>query len=506
MRKTLLLLLLLLLLFSVATFAQNKSTEAEERTARQLESIRKSSPELLAFLLRMPKGGDLHNHLSGSIYAESYIKWSAEKGLCVDSKSLVVLSAPCDEGKGQQPMANALNNALLYRQLVDAWSMRNWQFAGKSGHDQFFDAFAKFGVATYDQTGRMLADAAARAARGRVSYLELMLTPDGGVAGRIGGSVKWDGSVENTLQQLRAANIAEAVTAAIKNLRTAEAQKDEILRCGKPGGDPGCDVAIRYVSQVSRGSALNVVFAQMVTGFTLASDPTSKVVAVNLVQPEDGYIAITNFNTQMQMLRSLRKEFPKAHVTLHAGEFGPGMIPPDQLSFHIRDSVEVGGAERIGHGVDIMHETDPYGLLKQMAAKNVMVEICLSSNDVILGVRGSDHPLAIYMKYGVPVALATDDEGVARSEISNEFLRAVQDQGLNYRQLKTMVRNSLTYAFIDGRSLWSNPRDFSRVSECARDTGTSSLSPACGQFLKSNEKARLQFQLEEQLSAFENAN
>src|SRR5436190_11767758 len=101
MRKSLpLLLLLLFLVFSVATFAQNKSTDAEERTARHLESIRKSSPELLAFLLRMPKGGDLHNHLSGSIYAESYIKWSAEKGLCVDAKSLVVLSAPCDESKG----------------------------------------------------------------------------------------------------------------------------------------------------------------------------------------------------------------------------------------------------------------------------------------------------------------------------------------------------------------------------------------------------------------------
>src|SRR5947207_3464500 len=120
----------------------------------------------------MPKGGDLHNHLSGSIYAESYIKWSAEKGLCVDAKSLVVLSAPCDESKGQQPIANALNNRLLYRQLIDAWSMRNWQYAGKSGHDQFFDTFGRFGVATYDQTGRMLADAAARAARGRVSYLE----------------------------------------------------------------------------------------------------------------------------------------------------------------------------------------------------------------------------------------------------------------------------------------------------------------------------------------------
>lgn len=483
--------------------ALQDSQSGEARTARYLESIRKSPPKQLAFFLQMPKGGDLHNHLSGSVYAESYIVWAKEKGLCVNTKTFVLSQAPCDLKADQMPAATALTNSVLYRQMIDAWSMRNWQYSGKSGHDQFFDTFVKFGVGTYDQTGPMLADAAARAARGKVLYLELMLTPDGGLASQIGQKLDWEGP-ETTLAKLRAANIGEAVAAGIKNLQDAESQKNRLLKCGEPEADPGCSVTIRYVAQVSRGSALGVVYAQMVTGFMLANEPRSRVVGLNLVQPEDGFASMQNFSLHMQMLRFLRPQFPNARVTLHAGELSLGIVPPDGLSSHIRDSVEVAGAERIGHGVDIMHETESFALLKEMARRNVLVEVCLSSNDLILGVKGPDHPLAIYLEHGVPVALATDDEGVSRSEISREFLKAAQEQGLGYSQLKTLARNSLTYAFIAGDSLWSDARKFSPVPQCARDVDAmKSSSDSCRQYLDGSQKAQLQWKLEEQFKEFE---
>ena len=44
----------------------------------------------------MPKGGDLHNHLSGGIYAESWIDFAAEDGLCVDRTTAVLIPPPCD--------------------------------------------------------------------------------------------------------------------------------------------------------------------------------------------------------------------------------------------------------------------------------------------------------------------------------------------------------------------------------------------------------------------------
>jgi hypothetical protein len=133
-----------------------------------------------------------------------------------------------------------------------------------------------------------------------------------------------------------------------------------------------------------------------------------------------------------------------------------------------------------------------------------MVEICLSSNDLILGVSGRQHPLAVYMQYGVPVALATDDEGVSRSEISREFLKAAEDQGLRYLQLKTMARNSLQYAFVSGASLWADGRRFTPVDQCRSDVAVMKLiSDACRQFVGGSEKAKLQWKLEEDFRTFE---
>jgi adenosine deaminase len=485
---------------------------AELRTARYFESIRKSPPQAFAFLLKMPKGGDLHNHLSGAVYAESYIQWASDNGLCINVTTMA-LSAPvapgkCDPGSGQPPASTAFRNSSLYGQMIDAWSMRNWQLSGQSGHDHFFDTFGKFGPATWNQNGKMLAEVVARAARGHVLYMELMLTPDGTptgvVSSQTGDKVVWDGNFQSMLDKLKANGIANAAATGITNLQAAEMEKDRLLKCGTAQADAGCSVTIRYIAQVSRGAGLSQVFAQMVTGFALANDPNSKVVALNLVQPEDSVASMQNFSLHMQMLSFLRPLYPQAHVSLHAGELAPGMVPPDGLTFHIRDSVTVARADRIGHGVDIMHENDPYELLKEMARRNVMIEVCLSSNDLILGVSGSQHPLATYLKYGVPVALATDDEGVSRSEISREFLKAAEDQGLGYMQLKTMTRNSLQYAFIAGGSLWSDGRKFLPVAQCTQDILMMKLtSPDCRQHVENNEKAKLQWKLEEEFRRFE---
>lgn len=477
---------------------------AEEKSARYFESIRNSPPQMLAFLLRMPKGGDLHSHLSGAVYAESYIEWASKAGLCLNQVTMILVPPPCDLVTGQQPVSVALSNPVIYRKLIDAWSMRYWQYSGQNAHDQFFDAFVKFGAATWGQTGAMLAEVASRAARGRVTYLELMLTPDEGKSSDIGKQVGWDGNFEGTLAKLKANGLEGAAEIGVKKLLDAEAKKDGLLKCGTPQADPGCSVTIRYIAQVSRGSALGQVLAQMVTGFALANDPKSKVVALNLVQPEDWLPSMQNFNLHMEMLNFLRPRYPRAHITLHAGELAPGVVPPEGLTFHIRDSVMKGHAERIGHGVDIMHEDDPYGLLKELARRNVMIEICLTSNDMILGIKKEQHPLAIYLKYGVPVALATDDEGVSRSEISREFLKAAEEHGLGYIQLKTMARTSLQYAFLPGGSLWADSKKFVPAAQCAGDMSmTRETSTGCKQYLAGSEKASLQWKLEQDFKTFE---
>jgi len=191
-------------------------------------------------------------------------------------------------------------------------------------------------------------------------------------------------------------------------------------------------------------------------------------------------------------------------ITMHAGELALGLVPPEDLRFHIRDSIEIGHAERIGHGVDVMYESDPMGLLREMAERKIMVEICLTSNDVILGVRGSRHPLPLYIKHGVPVALATDDEGVSRSDMTREYQRAVEDFGLTYTDLKSMARTSLEHAFLAGASLWAQTAPFKPTAACAADTpGALQPSPACLSLLQSSERAHVQWELETAFARFE---
>ncbi len=135
-----------------------------------------------------------------------------------------------------------------------------------------------------------------------------------------------------------------------------------------------------------------------------------------------------------------------------------------------------------------------------MAQRNILVEICLTSNDLILGIAGNDHPFPIYMKFGVPVALATDDEGVSRSDMTHEYLRAVETyDSISYRDLKRMARLSLEHSFLPGASLWTDTKMSRIVSGCA----TSATAQACEKFINRSERAKVQWKLEEASAAFE---
>ena len=202
----------------------------------------------------------------------------------------------------------------------------------------------------------------------------------------------------------------------------------------------------------------------------------------------------------MEMIDYLHQQYPKVHITLHAGELTLSRLPNPKHMFHIRASVEKGHAERIGHGVDLMHEPQPLDLLKEMAAKHVLVEICLTSNDVILGVTGTRHPLPMYLKYGVPVALATDDEGVSRGNMTQEYQRAAETYHLSYADLKRMARASLTYSFLPGAVSRDKVRaDASACGNCRHAVNTGRC-----QLVQNSQKATAEAGLEAAFSNFEN--
>jgi adenosine deaminase len=485
----------------LALMAAAQQDRHEQRAARHLEAVRHQPLLLHAFLYDMPKGGDLHNHLVGAVYAESFIQYAADDDLCVDRQTMALGQPPCD-AKTRPPAHAALNDPVLHRQMVDAFSMRDFQPGAESGHDHFFDSFGKFGPVVPHHMGDFLAEVASRAAAQNEQYLELMVEVLWPVI-HLSQNLTWSGDFDRAREALLAAGLNDGVAAASRSLDQAESQMRSRLHCGAPAADAGCRITIRYISTVLRAFPPAQVFAQALGGFELASrDP--RVVSVNLVLPEHDYVPRHDFSLHMKMFSYMHELYPKVHLTLHAGELTPGLVPPEDLRFHIRDSIEIGHAERIGHGVDVMYESDPMGLLREMAQRKVMVETCLSSNDAILGVRGARHPLPLYMKHGVPVALATDDEGISRSDMTREYQRAVEDFGLSYTKLKTMARTSLEHAFLPGGSVWAQTAPFKLTAACAGDTpGAPQTSPACRNLLQSSERARVQWELEAELARFE---
>jgi adenosine deaminase len=507
---------LVLLLFSSApAVAQGRTAKAstERRTARAFAAARANPLELYAFLYRMPKGADLHNHLSGAVYAESWIRAGAEDHLCVTLATLSFAkpeaspsgSAEPACGKGEVPAADACQDQHLYDALVDAFSMRGFvPSAGVTGHDHFFDTFAKFSGTSPRHLGEWLDEVAERAALQNEQYLELMVTPDFRHTALLARELGWRDDLGEFRRELLAHGLRDDVSADRAELEQAEAERHDREHCGRPDAALACSVEIRFLYQVLRGFPRQQVFAQTLLGFELASaDP--QVVGINYVMPEDGYISMTDYGLHMRMVGFLHGLYPKVHISLHAGELARGLVPPEGLCCHIRLAVEVAHAERIGHGVDVMYEDHPYQLLKEMAAKHVMVEINLTSNDVILGVRGKDHPFPIYRKFGVPVALSTDDEGVSRINLTHEYVRTVETYGLSYPDLKQMVRTSLEHSFLPGASLWREPDNFTRaVAACSSESlGAARPSHGCAAFLQSSEKAREQWELEGRFRKFE---
>jgi len=190
---------------------------------------------------------------------------------------------------------------------------------------------------------------------------------------------------------------------------------------------------------------------------------------------------------------------------LHAGELTLGLVPPEGLRFHIRQAVELAHAERIGHGVDVMHEDDAAGLLKELAAQHVMVEINLSSNEAILDVKGAEHPFPVYLKAKVPVALSTDDEGVSRIDLTYEYVRAALDYHLSYADLKQLARTGMEHNFLPGASLWAKPDDFSAPVDACKGQALGGEKPttACQAFLDKSEKAAAEWELERRFRDFE---
>jgi len=436
------------------------------------EKIRKNESELTAFISQMPKGGDLHNHYSGAVYGESYIKWLLDSGLCINIETLELAKADntgsCNAPFSKlsylnQSMSSADYEALKYR-LLRYWSTLEYdQLHTDSRAEHFFTTFSKFNAASGLDFEGGLKELKQRAIAEKLSYLEVMLPnitckkPNKNVFG-----ANDDIAVKNYNDRLVALGINQNQVL-LKNLLDSLYKRIQDSLPVKATADgtnawvdglhksvDGSGLAMRYLAFVSRNTDPLQMFMNTITAFETVSRSKGNIVGLNIVSREDGTISMRDYWLHMQMFKFCHAQYPNVKYSMHAGELTGGMVPPEELKWHINWAVSDAGANRIGHGVDIAYEKDNYQLLNYMSSKPVPVEINLLSNEFILGVKNDKHPVLLYKRFNVPIVISTDDPDISRTSLTEQYvLLAKRYDEVSYQDIKKYVYNSIQYSFME---------------------------------------------------------
>ena len=84
-----------------------------------------------------------------------------------------------------------------------------------------------------------------------------------------------------------------------------------------------------------------------------------------------------------------------------------------------------------------------------MAKDKIAIEILQTSNQFILGVDATRHPFSSYFQAGVPIILSTDDPGILRCKLADEFSSLAKNYDyLTYNDFKQFAQNSIVFSFL----------------------------------------------------------
>ncbi|HYK44998.1 MAG TPA: hypothetical protein VEV83_07515, partial [Parafilimonas sp.] len=430
---------------------------AAQNINEYFEHIRNNEAELTAFISQMPKGGDLHNHYSGAVYAESYINWVIEKDFWIDTQTLAV--TPDVKAPGTWTKFSALSSQGkldLYKQkLLQLWSTKDYYQTEDGGPEQhFFNTFPAFSPASSINYDSGLLELKRRAIAENVSYIELMLSRVNFPPKKI-NSADYNitlGQIQSRHDSLELRSVLASLYDSVMKVPIQDSVKSFIRFVHSLHDSLNIDTAnftMRYQTYIARTADAVTTFKNLVASFE-AANRDSLIVGVNIVAPEDNPVSMRDYWLHMQMFAFCHQKYKSVKYSMHAGELAEGYVKPEELTWHIDEAVRVAGARRIGHGVDIGYEKNNYELLNYMRKHNVAVEINLSSNEFILGIKNDAHPITLYKRFHVPLVISTDDAGVNRSSLTEQYvLLASRYKNITYGDIKTFVYNSITYSFLD---------------------------------------------------------
>ena len=402
----------------------------------------------------MPKGGNIHQHAIGAIYAEKFIQF-ALRDSCYINPVNYQLYYNRQSALTWRDSSAILINTLLNDQpnkrdsIIDYWSVRNYQKFNREGRNWFFNTFMKIIPAFVGHESEILTELCQKAAEENIQYIETMF----GVA-----------NIEDTLLRITSEiekNNEYDVLKSDFTLLYKKYEENGINELAKLNADSLDSFITKaktngiIVKYQLRGSRIRndhlLTFGKLMLAFKTA-ELTDNLVGVNFGGPEDFGNALANYSYHMEMFRFLKEKHPTVNVSLHAGELvaGKGAAKEEDLKFHIFEAITIAGASRIGHGVDLLHETNKVEIISLMKKKSIAVEINLESNEVILGTNPQTHPVRYYFDNNIPICLCTDDEGILRTSLTNQYVLLLDYlPEITYQEIKRIVRNSIEYSFLN---------------------------------------------------------
>jgi adenosine deaminase len=462
------------------------------------EDLRTDAAALAQFMRAFPKGGDIHHHLIGAPTPQMLMEVGAQQGYCLEPESLAVAPGPC--AAPARHMGAVTDDEDTRERLVDLWSMRGFGRGDPRAPDHFFGIFPKIWPVVTDR-GELLARLKQQAASENLLYLETQLqAPEATDAMReLALSVAPTEDVIALRELLRATPQFEAIVerglALLAGYSETAARR---LGCASAAPDAGCGVEHRYQIYALRILPTPLVLADMILAYELAQR-SPEVVGVNVVGFEGDPSALANYAIHMRALGALSGVYPDVKLALHAGEITAREADAQALRTHVPDAFYVAGARRIGHGNAIVQSQSRDTLLEDFAFAATAVEVSLTSNELLLGLAGDAHHIKLVWEAGVPLTLNTDDAGIFVTDLSREYaLAAARYRWLSYVDFKTLSRQSLESAFVEGPSLWRGTAPWQPVEACANIDAL-----RCLDYVAASPRARLQRDLENRFVAFE---
>jgi adenosine deaminase len=422
-----------------------------------LDEIRVNRSALFSFFSMMPKGGDLHHHYSGSVYAEGYIAYVIEKNYFINIQTLeVVKELPTTVGINLpewRRFDKVENLDQVKLKMLRKWSDKDFTRGVESSDEHFFATFGQFSVASRENYAEGLLELKKRALNQRLSYIETIFISIDLKSIVVTNESQYD----NVLLYCQGKQDEILLNTVLEELygkyqgdvkKVAEKHNDTVKQLHDTLGEETGEFVLRYQNYAARFRQPTDMFMELLACFHSA-DNSALVVGVNIVAAENGEVAMRDYWLHMQFYSFLKKKYSNVRFAIHAGELTTGMVQPERLGQHIKEAVTIAGPNRIGHAVDIIYDnefTDTIALLKQ---KKIVIEINLSSNEFILGVSHDMHPIELYYRNGIPIVICTDDEGVLRSSITEQYVILAYRYKLKYDEIKVLVLNSIEYSFIE---------------------------------------------------------